>query len=101
MIILNTTFVVTRLLCDEFVKWLNEVYVPAALATGIFTTHRIARVLKNEQHEVESLACELCCESLSEAVRWHDQTAVLLRDDMTARWGENAMFFTTYLRTVS
>ena len=46
------------------------------------------------------MACEMQVESISEAVRWHDETACFLRDDMTARWGERAMFFTTYLKLI-
>lgn len=100
MTIINTTFVIERSLEPEFMKWLKEVYVPAAMATGLFVSSRIAKVLSNEDPLAVSLACELVCDSLSEGVRWHDNTAVLLRDDMTARWGNRALFFTTYLTTV-
>lgn len=100
MIILNTTFVIERSLFEEFVKWLKEVYVPAAMATGLFKKSRISQVVSNDDPRAVSIACELTCESLSEGVRWHDSTATLLRDDMTARWGEKALFFTTYLKQI-
>lgn len=100
MTIINTTFVIERSIEGEFVNWLKEVYVPAAMATGMFVSSRVAQVLSNEDPQAVSLACELVCDSLSEGVRWHDNTAVLLRDDMTARWGSHALFFTTYLRTI-
>ena len=100
MIILNTTFVVERAIYDAFVGWLKELYVPAALATGLFSSSRLAQILSNDEPGVISIACELQGESLSECVRWHDETALLLRNDMAARWGEKAMFFTTYLKKI-
>lgn len=100
MYILNTTFAILRDIRPEFEKWVREVYIPAALQSGILAEPRLARVMTNEDPRAISLACEFKCESISEAVRWHDETAVLLRDDMTARWGERAMFFTTYLEVL-
>jgi len=98
MIILNTTFIVERSIETEFIAWLKDVYVPTATVTGIFVGWRLARVLSNEDPMAVSIACELTCESLSEAARWHDVSAEPLRTDMKNRWGERALFFTTYLR---
>lgn len=100
MIIHNTTFAVEQHIFDDFHKWLETVYIKAAMATGIFTSHRIARVLTDEHPEIVSIACELRAESLSECVRWHDETAVLLHANMNELWGEKAMFFTTYLKEI-
>lgn len=100
MNILNTTFVIERPIFDDFVHWLKEVYVKAAVSTEIFDNPRIAQIISNEDPSVVSIACELSCESLSEAARWHDTTALLLRDDMTSRWGNKALFFTTYLKVI-
>lgn len=100
MTILNTTFIIERNLETEFTEWLRNVYVPAASASGTFASSRLARVISNEDPMAVSIACELKAESLSEAVKWHDVTAALLRDDMNARWGERALFFSTYLKEI-
>ncbi|MBD5170887.1 MAG: DUF4286 family protein [Bacteroidales bacterium] len=100
MYIINTTFAVVRELEAEFTKWVKEVYIPSAMKSGLFSNPRLAVVLSNEDPRGISMACEMQVESISEAVRWHDETACFLRDDMTARWGERAMFFTTYLKLI-
>lgn len=100
MIYLNTTFVIDHTIYDDFTNWLTEVYVRAALATNIFTDYRIAKVLTNEDPLTISIACELSAEALSEAARWHDTTAVLLRQDMSNRWPDKTLFFTTYLKSL-
>lgn len=96
--ILNTTFVTTRSIYPDFVNWLKEVYVPAAMATGLFVSHRTARILTNDEPETVNIACELTCDSISECTRWNENTASLLREDMNGRWGENVLFFCTYLK---
>lgn len=101
MIILNTTFILERTLHDEVISWLNEVYLRAALQTGFFEHPRLAQVLTNEDPGQISIACELQCDSLSEAVRWHDETAVMLRSDMSRRWNERVLCFTTYLKIIN
>lgn len=98
--ILNTTFVFDRHLQPDVVDWLKNVYMPAALATSIFSSPRMAQVLTDEHPETISIACELTAESLSEAVRWHDTTAGMLFDDLHGRWGTAVMCFSTYLKQI-
>ena len=98
MTIINTTFAIERSIFEEFIGWLKGIYLEAAMNTGLFTSPRLARVLTDTDPETVSIACELQCDSLSEAQRWHDETAALLRSDMLRRWEGKALFFTTYLK---
>lgn len=100
MTILNTTFFVEETLLKDFLRWLRDVYVKAAMATGVFTSHRVARVLNEGEPGVVSVACELRGDSLSECARWHDDTASLLRDNMHSIWGQRVMYFTSYLQEI-
>ena len=100
MIIANTTFVIERELLDSFLQWLKSVYLPTALGSNVFSSSRVAKVLTNESPEVVSIACELTGESLSEIVRWHQDNATVLRAEMSTRWGERVLYFTTYLDEV-
>jgi hypothetical protein len=38
--------------------------------------------------------------TLADAKRWHDGEAATLRQDMVSRWGQKALFFTTYLSLI-
>lgn len=98
MYILNTTFHADNSVRQNFVDWVRKVYIPAAIGTGLFRDARLLRVLTDNDPEGVSFALQMICESISEARRWHDETATLLRDDMTQRWGDAVMYFTTYLK---
>ena len=100
MFVINTTFVIDRQIYDEFLIWLSEVYVNAAMKTNIFLSNRIAQVISNEDPHTVSIACEFTCQSLSEGVCWNDTTSQSIRHQMLSQWGDKALFFTTYLKTI-
>jgi len=100
MVIINTTFHVHRTVKSEFNLWIRNVYIKAATTTGLLTNPLLTRIIEGEDPEGTDYALHLSAPSLREAARWHDDTAVLLRNDMTARFGERVLFFTTYLEVM-
>ena len=100
MIILNTTFFAEETLAGELTRWLTEVYAEAVKASGLFGSVETVRVIEPSEPGAVSMACRCTCPDISEARRWHDDTAALLRDDLTARWGERVVWFTTYMTTI-
>lgn len=97
MYILNTTFIVVDNRVQEFIDWARETYLPALSQAGIFSSPRMARVLQQVEPGATSIAIQATADTLENATRWHDETAALLRDDLRARFGEHALFFTTYM----
>ena len=90
MTILNTTFIVADHLMEQFLAWARQAYMPALRDAGIFNAPTMAT----------SIAIQARCHALEEATRWHDETAALLKDDLTARFGQQVLFFTTYMEVL-
>lgn len=100
MYILNTTFAVHKSVRSEFLTWIRKTYIPAAESTGSLTKPQLTRVIGSEDPDSSSYALQFTSPKLREAVRWHDETAALLRDDMGVRFGKKVLFFTTYLEVI-
>lgn len=100
MIILNTTFISADRRLSDFLEWARKTYIPALDAAGIFHSPTMAKVLAQVEPETTSVAIQARCASLTEATRWHDETAALLKDDLTARFRGEVLFFTTYMEVV-
>ncbi|MDY3858636.1 MAG: DUF4286 family protein [Muribaculaceae bacterium] len=100
MIILNTTFFAEEPLTEEISRWLASVYLPAIHESGLFESAECARVLEPAEPGAVSFACRCVTHDLSAARRWHDDTAALLRDDLSARWGQRVVWFTTYMEVI-
>ncbi len=100
MYILNTTFIVHRPAIDSFNDWVKDVYVKAAHACGVFDDIKILRIMSEIDPETVNYAVQLLAPDLSEATRWHDETAAILKDDIAARMGDRVLSFSTYMEIV-
>ena len=100
MYILNTTFVVAEPRLEEFLKWAREVYVQSMEKAGIFSGITMARVMTQIEPGTISVALQALAAKLDEAQRWHDDVAALLRDDLSARFSGQVLFFTTYMEVI-
>lgn len=97
MIILNTTFHIHVSISDEFLRWVRESYFPSALASGLLTDPVLARLLIQVQEDAEGYAVQLRAASTEDAARWHDGEGDRLRRELTTRFGQRLVFFTTYM----
>lgn len=52
MIIYNETIIVDESIYKEWLNWIQSVHIPAVLATGLFESHRILKVLDSPNEGV-------------------------------------------------
>jgi hypothetical protein len=100
MIIINTTFHVEDTIKNEFVEWLRNTYKPRAMASGIFTSPSLSAILADHGDGASAYAYQMQTPTLKQAIEWHDNQGDQLRREMSERWGQRALFFTTYLETI-
>jgi hypothetical protein len=101
MIILNTTFIVEDANIEAFLQWAKQTYVPALHDAGIFSDPVIAKVLAQVEPGATSIAIQARSPKLDDATKWHDETAALLKDDLSARFAGKVLFFTTYMEVIA
>lgn len=101
MTILNTTFHVHISIADDFLHWVREVYFPAAINSGLLSEPVLARILIQVQEDAEGYAVQLKAADVDTAARWHDSEGDRLRRELTARFGERLVFFTTYMEELT
>lgn len=100
MILLNTSFHVLKSLAQDFETWAREVYIPAVKESGIFGQPQLLRLLVEVDPALASFSIQMPSPSLDEATRWHDETAALLHDDLRSRWGDNVVYFSTFMEII-
>ncbi len=100
MIILNTSFHLLSAHESEFIEWAKKTYLPAAEACQLFSDLIFSRITTEIDPQVCAFAIQLHADSLEKVTRWHDDEASLLKAELTKRWGENVVYFTTYMETV-
>ena len=97
MIIINTTFHVEKSIEDSFCKWVRDEYVPSALSSGILSEPSFSRIMIEVQEDCSSFAVSFKSGSIQDAVTWHDGHGAELRQSLHAKFGERALFFSTYM----
>lgn len=100
MILLNTTFYVHLSVKDAFLKWAADIYLPSAIASGLLNEPLCSRLLIEVQEGCEGYAVQMRASTIDDAVAWHDGEGASLRADITRRFGERIVFFTTYMERV-
>ncbi len=100
MILLNTTFLVHKSIEQPFIDWVHETYIPSAEKSGIFTDPILSRVLIETDPEATSYALQMRAQSHSDADRWHNNEACLLKDAQARIWGERMLHFTTFMEII-
>ena len=101
MILINTTFYVGATAEAEFHAWVREQYFPCALAEEGFARPYYARLMLEPQEGMTGYAVQICAPTHEAAVAWHDNAAAKLRGDLSNRFGQQILFFTTYMEEIN
>lgn len=100
MIILNTSFHLLARHEPEFVEWAENHYMAAAKASGLFDESLLIKILTEVDPQLKAYSVQLKGKSLEDATRWHDDIAARLRSELTSRYGEDILYFSTYMEII-
>lgn len=81
----------------EFVEWAEEYYIPAAKESGLFDETLLIKILTEIDPRLRAYSVQLRGKSLDDATRWHRDTAARFHDKLTARYGEDIVYFSTFM----
>ncbi|NOT75050.1 MAG: DUF4286 family protein [Cyclobacteriaceae bacterium] len=101
MIIYNVTTGVDKSVEQEWLKWMKEYHIPHVMATRLFLSYKIYKVLSTENEESVSYAVQYSVKSLNEFEKYLDEFAPSLRDAVTKKFGERAPSFRTLLEEIN
>ena len=98
MIIYNTTFHADDSIIDEFINWIKQEYVPAALANGILIEPRLTRIFNHqEDNQGQSYSLQFRTKSLEDLSRWYKMTGNILLETIGKKFGNTVAGFSTLL----
>ncbi len=100
MLIYNVTVGVDKGIEQEWLVWMREIHIPDVLRTGMFTGHRMYKVLTTEDEETVSYAIQYSATSINEIDRYLEEFAPALREDGKKKFGDQQVSFRTLLQEV-
>jgi Mn-containing catalase len=101
MLIYNVTTKVSHGINEAWLQWMKEEHIPKILATGMFTHHRMVRVLETDDSEGATYAVQYFCNSWEQYADYIKHFAPDLRQKVIERWGDQIVSFRTLMEVIN
>ena len=99
MIIYNTTFHVEDDVCDEFIRFMKEIYITQA-ASGFLHEPRFARIHAQHEEGGSSFSLQFKVKNVDTLNHWHSIEGQSLQKKLTDKFGNKALGFVTLLEEI-
>lgn len=102
MLLYNVTVSVDQRVETEWLRWMKSEHIPEVMATGMFTMHRICRLVQPEPQPEEGItyAIQYYCDSQEQLNRYFREFAPALQQAHAVKYGQHTAAFRTVLEIV-
>ncbi len=100
MLIYNVTVKPDASIADAWLHWMQEDHMPALMATGCFTGHRLCRLLDIDESDGPTYAAQYFCASRAAYDRYLTHHAPAMRAAGIRQFGERFSAFRTLMEVV-
>lgn len=102
MLLYNVTVSVDQRVETEWLRWMKSEHIPEVMATGMFTMHRICRLVQPEPQPEEGItyAIQYYCDSQEQLNRYFREFAPALQQVHAVKFGQHTAAFRTVLEIV-
>ncbi len=101
MIIYNVTTNIHESVHDQWLQWMQEKHIKDVLATGKFTSARMAKVLIEEEMGGITYSVQYTTDSKGTLEKYYQEDAPRLRDEAVVLFGDKMLAFRTELELIS
>lgn len=98
MIVYNVTYKVRWSILDKWIAWLREEHIAAHTATGLFDSHRIFRLLEQDEEEGPTYVVQYFTTSLERYRQFMIEFAPGLQQVSWDKWGDGFIAFRTLMQ---
>jgi hypothetical protein len=100
MVIYNVTCTIEPDIAGEWLQWMKEVHIPEVMATGMFISSEMMRVI-SEQAGEHTYAIQYRCASHEKLAEYRSQYAPELMKKTGDKYGQKVLAFRTVLEKLS
>jgi len=97
MLVFNTTYLVSDKVYGIWLKWVVEQHIPFMLNSAVFSKPQVAKVLADEDQDGTSFSVQFHVQDMETLKRWAHNYSEIFKSDFGAKFGTEALFFSTTL----
>ena len=100
MIIYNVTTQVNWKIHEAWLEWMKTEHIPEVLATGLFTHHRLLRLIEVDETEGPTYAIQYFTSVREKYEQYINSHAKELREKVLVKWGDQVFAFRSLMEVV-
>ena len=100
MIIYNVTTKVATDVHFQWLQWMRESYIPAVMATGLFSDYRMSRLLDQDDEDGPTYVVQYFADSLEQYNTFSERHQQGLRQSGHALFGDRFIAFNTIMEVI-
>lgn len=101
MVIYNVTIKPDWSIHDEWLHWMQQEHIPEMLATQLFYTYKMMRLLEVDDSEGPTYAIQYQAHKLEDYHRYVREFASIQREKGTKKWGDKFIAFRSIMQIVN
>lgn len=101
MIIYNVTIKVDWSIEEDWLQWMQDIYIPGILGTGYFEKHQLVRLLGVDETDGPTYAVQYYSGSIDSYDEYARKFAPGFSRQLIARWGDKCLAFSTLMQVVN
>lgn len=98
MFIYNVTVTLEDSIHDEWLKWMKEVHIPDVMQTGLFTEHKICKVMTEEAEN--TYAIQYTFHTMADMDKYQKEHAPRLQKEHKDKFKDKFAAFRTILEII-
>ena len=100
MILYNVTIGIDKEVELEWINWMKNEHIPKVIATGMFSSHRMFKVISQEEEDSVSYSIQYFSEDLDKVVHYLENLAPPLVEEHMQKYKNRHVAFRTLLEEV-
>lgn len=101
MVVYNVTMKVDWSIAEQWLQWMQKVFIPDVLSTGFFTQHRFVRLLEIDESDGPTYAVQYYASSLKLYKDYFSLHAPFYSKLLHQQWGDKCLAFGTLMQVIS
>ncbi|WP_316800945.1 DUF4286 family protein [Pedobacter frigidisoli] len=99
MLLYNVTLILEETAAEDWLKWMHEVHVPAVMATEMFVSNRLLKVLDSPNEGVTYCA-QYVVESVENYNKYQEVYAPTLQNELNERYKNRFVAYRTLMEFI-
>jgi Domain of unknown function (DUF4286) len=100
MLLFNETITIDLSVHEDWLHWMRDTHIADIMATGLFVSYRLSRLLGHEHDDSEIYSLQLLVKHTAHLRQFNDQFAPELEKRLKSRFGGKYALFRTVMQVL-